>query len=61
MHLDALEEWLFDQDPRFETVIKQGQALDRQLMCCVSNLHVKALQDDKAPDRAQKLESRGRR
>ena len=49
MHLDALEEWLLDQDPRYETILKQGQALDRQLQGCVTNLHIQALQDVKSP------------
>ena len=48
MHMDKLEEWLPDQDSRYDTLLRHGWALDRQLECCVNNLHIEALKDPKS-------------
>ena len=48
MFMDKLEEWLPDQDSRYDTLLKHGWALDRQLECCVNNLHIEALKDPKS-------------
>ena len=45
MHMDKLEEWLPDQDSRYDTLLRYGWALDRQLECCVNNMHIEALKD----------------
>ena len=47
---ESLQEWLPDQDPRFEPLVTRGWGLDRKQICCVNDNHIKALQDEAFSD-----------